>query len=552
MKAVRFLKTGIGVLLCLSAFTAYPAEPKQRPSASDKLPFAILVTVILEKRPEYQGLKALYEGRRRREGSAWEQSAEGRKMSSTLESLLLEAWSVRDTDPLHPSSERIINYTGADGSLNRLTSIVPSYTDPGAPEREDVARMIAGNIVREAVWDGRIPAEVSPGYKAAMTKGYAAAKQRDYRAAINQFLNASEIAPKAAAIYYNLALAEAQIVGREQRAVVWFGAFLAANPKTPKAAAILAEMKALNVRGLSRFLALTEQIARQNPHSWDRRSSLTHSVELWAKAGDYPAAFKVIDDIWGVDMIGYSHGLIVRAQLAEGDLQGALQTIERIEDLYSKSSGLEEVAAAQAKMGNKTGALNTLAAALALSERIDNETDRISRKMVIAYYQSQAGDITAAFRTADSIIDPFSNSITKAWLAEAQAKAGDTEGSRRTLAAVQQSIERIDVPRSKTLAVTRYNEVKARIAAGTAGSAWGAWTEAVAANPPATRADWVSMNVSGILDAPVYLDLKSYLTTVPTDEPKKAFHTMYSTATKMIAAQNSVKGMLKTLGFYLP
>lgn len=556
MTRIRFR---LRLLLALFGHFAISANPAigqvQRPPANasttglTRLAQAVIQKV--EATPEYLAMKTHFENRRQRDGAAWVRSAAGQKIAATLKRLRADAASATIFDPEDTRGGGNVNFTRWDGKVTRLSSIVAFDIETNASRRDNAADIVCRYIIMYALEEGLIPAEFSPGYNAAMAQGYAAAQQEDYRAAIAQFGKARYIAPKAAAIYYNLGLAEARIVGREQRAVAWFGAFLAADPKTPKASAVLAEMKSLNARSLSRFLTLTEEVARQNPDYINKDISLMQTVELWAKAGDRTAAFKAIDGIRGLDVIGRSQLSIVDAQLAEGDITGALQTIARIQHLYSKSSALQRTADAQTKNGDKTAALQTLAAALAISDRIEDESNRSMAKSAVAFSQTQAGDLAAAFRSVDGIIDPFSSSLANSTLAEVQAQAGDLEGSRRTLAVVLQNIERIDYPFAKKLAVTGYDEVKARIANGTAGSPWAA---AAAANPPAaTLRDWTGMNVGqGILDAPVFLDLKSYLGTVPTSEPKKAFDAMHSTASRMIAAQETTKLMLKQLGFALP
>ena len=89
-----------------------------------------------------------------------------------------------------------------------------------------------------------IPAEA----REAIRKGKIAAEQKAWTVAIDYFDQARLAAPDAPAPLLDLGLAEAQIRGRELRAICWLRAFLALAPHYPKAAAVRDQIDRLDVQ----------------------------------------------------------------------------------------------------------------------------------------------------------------------------------------------------------------------------------------------------------------------------------------------------------------
>jgi|CXWL01.1.fsa_nt_gi tetratricopeptide (TPR) repeat protein len=92
------------------------------------------------------------------------------------------------------------------------------------------------------------PAPLPPAAQEALDKGIIAAKVPDYLLAIRYFEEARKLAPAAPVIYLNLGIAESKILSRELRAMAWFGAYLAAYPNAPNAAAVNEQIAVLDVR----------------------------------------------------------------------------------------------------------------------------------------------------------------------------------------------------------------------------------------------------------------------------------------------------------------
>src|ERR1019366_3576967 len=164
-------------------------------------------------------------------------------------------------------------------------------------------------------------------------KAVLATQQQDYMLATRYFQDARKIAPDAPDIYYNLGLAEAKIPGRELRAISWFGAYLAANPKSTSTAAIKDQIAALDVKSQSNLSHLIQsaqdaasQIADDNSkaYNWGRVAG------LWAESGDMTAAMKTADLIQDAGRKSQAQASIAEGQMSAGNFEGALETAGQI------------------------------------------------------------------------------------------------------------------------------------------------------------------------------------------------------------------------------
>ena len=132
------------------------------------------------------------------------------------------------------------------------------------------------------------PAPLPPAAQEALDKGIIAAKVPDYPLAIRYFEEARKAAPEAPVVYLNLGIAESKIPGRELRAMAWFGAYLAAFPQAPNAAAVREQITALDVRNqsnVSRFIKSTQDAAGQMRETWGSERDVHDLAKLWAEAG---------------------------------------------------------------------------------------------------------------------------------------------------------------------------------------------------------------------------------------------------------------------------
>lgn len=121
----------------------------------------------------------------------------------------------------------------------------------------------------------------------AMNLGMAAAEKKDYLQAIRHFQDARAEVPEAPEVLFNIALAESKVPGREVRAIVWFGAYLAAYPYAEKADAGKSELQ--KFRQFVSPAALGSLIkagdVKSSPGEEDLRDALTAiSADDWQAA----------------------------------------------------------------------------------------------------------------------------------------------------------------------------------------------------------------------------------------------------------------------------
>ena len=252
------------------------------------------------------------------------------------------------------------------------------------------------------------PAPASPRAMEAVKKGIVASKQQDYLLAIRYFQEARVQAPQSPEIFVNLGLAEANIPGRELRAICWFEAYLAANPGARNAAAVKEEIDALEVKNqsnLSRLIKLMEDEVGKMPAA-HRSADLSDVAILWAKAGDLAAAGRIADGIGDTAYKSRAWQVIAYAQVATGNIAEAQKIADRIEDPLYKSRALQAVASAQAAAGDWPCAKQPF---LAAQEPIDLIVDLPARDRAeaeLSATESDAGYSSMGFKTANLIQDP--------------------------------------------------------------------------------------------------------------------------------------------------
>jgi hypothetical protein len=132
--------------------------------------------------------------------------------------------------------------------------------------------------------------------------GLQAARQHDFTRAAAHFQAALRSDPESPLIHYNLGLAEAEIPGRELRAMCWLGAYIAAWPEAADNTAIrdkIDMLTDLSRRNVDRLIALYRQAGDLTPD--DRRSYKDHvlfrTAALYVQAGDAAKAEELIPDI---------------------------------------------------------------------------------------------------------------------------------------------------------------------------------------------------------------------------------------------------------------
>lgn len=183
------------------------------------------------------------------------------------------------------------------------------------------------------------PVPLPPEAQAAVNKGIIAAKVADYLLAIRHFEEARKIAPAAPDVFFNLGLAESKIPGRELRAIAWFGAYLAANPTAPNAAAVKEQIDVLNVKSqsnLSRLIKSVQDAANQIPDHKKSSNGLAGVANLLAESGDIAGALKTAELIRDTHDSSTTHFTIATFQQDTGDIVGSRKTVDLIQEANIK------------------------------------------------------------------------------------------------------------------------------------------------------------------------------------------------------------------------
>jgi tetratricopeptide (TPR) repeat protein len=192
-----------------------------------------------------------------------------------------------------------------------------------------------------AVAQTNAPAPLPPAAQEALNKGIIAAKVPDYPLAIRFFEDARKLAPTAPVIFMSLGIAESKMPGRELRAIAWFGAYLAASPDAPNAAAVKEQIAVLEVKSqsdLSRLIKVVQDAAGQireepPPTSMARDKSyiLNQVSMLWLAVGDTARAQKAAELIQTANWKDSAFENIANKQIKAGEVADASRTAGRIQ-----------------------------------------------------------------------------------------------------------------------------------------------------------------------------------------------------------------------------
>jgi tetratricopeptide (TPR) repeat protein len=221
-------------------------------------------------------------------------------------------------------------------------------------------------------------AQLSPEAQQAIQNGKDAAQQKDYLSAIRYFEQARVLAPNASEIYGYLGLTESKISGRELRAVAWYGAYLAANPRGGNAEAVnhaIAELMKTSDNNLSALVKTWEAAAENMPDSadrgphtkgedsvlgyevarlrclyqaihgtnGDRRDFSFMDLGIWyAKYGSIEDARRIAKTIPNPNMEGLVLLQIIVTQLRAGDMEAVKRTSKLIRDVSVQEIAKDE------------------------------------------------------------------------------------------------------------------------------------------------------------------------------------------------------------------
>jgi tetratricopeptide (TPR) repeat protein len=288
---------------------------------------------------------------------------------------------------------------------------------------------------------GTLHAQLPAPAQDALDRGVIAAKLPDYPLAIKYFEEARKIAPDAPVVYFNLGLAESKIPGRELRAICWLAAYLSAEPNAANRAAVLEEIKLLEVKNQSNFQRVigAMEIGAKSIAGSDKYDFWPDITRTWMQSGDLTDAIKAAEKSKDTPKAELVQALIEKGDLAQAEKVAATITDKTAE--IAKVRVMIGYADDKIRTGNPKVAREILRTAVKSPDLI-KLWEVLQNNAKIAVLQSKIGDQEGVKTTLEEIqrnyekisgweADSKINLFMK--VAEAQTKAGDSAGSRETL-----------------------------------------------------------------------------------------------------------------------
>ena len=365
-----------------------------------------------------------------------------------------------------------------------------------------------------------------PAAQEALNKGIIAARVPDYLLAIRYFEEARKLAPHAPVVFLNMGLAESRIPGRELRAIAWFGAYMAAYPDAPNAAAVREQIGTLEVRNqsnVSRFIKTVQDAADHT--SSNLASKLNKNIDF--KLLETTPFYQPNQDLNPLAIVSALFDIVVgqiaiaNAQLEAGDIASAQMSFantQRIVELipvsaYRSKQALDAIGSAQAS----------------LTER-----------------QLESGDVSGALQTSDLIREAGWRSNARRAIAKAQIKAGDFAGAQKTANPLHPQwrgeIQSLIVTAQAQTSVTSASDTSRRGASETRSGG----PHAVSVTDWLIKLDDGNKSNACPLNTEPFLRLADYLKTLPpSDDSHKVLESLHKTAKTLVTAQNIIVGMLK-------
>ena len=420
------------------------------------------------------------------------------------------------------------------------------------------------------------PTPMPPEAQAAMNKGLVAAKEHEWKIAIQSFQEARKAAPHAPLLFYNLGLAESKIPGRELRAIAWFGAYLAATPNAPNAAAVNDAIVALQIKNQGNLNRLIETAQNAVPQKGFYDAMRFGWVAgLWAENGNMTAALKIVasnEDYWK-DMASRSpaqdfesisaservdkeedYKAIAEGQAAAGNIAGAQKSADLLSETgIFKMEALEAIAVEQIRGGDVAGAEKTFASALTTADHIqDDETngvkdyEREQALSALATVQAKVGDIMGAQKTIELVKDDptiWWKGPAQVAIVTAQRTAGDHTGAQKTIDLMSNGRYRQEAQTEGWVrfpVVTRPPKPVLSDWLKKLDDDGQGYVTFESDTDDEPHADYCALGTYPFLDLPGYLK-----TLAPFGDPEKIFEALYDTADRIVRAQIVINRMLK-------
>lgn len=272
-----------------------------------------------------------------------------------------------------------------------------------------------------------------------MSNGLAAVKKQDWRLAIKHFSEARKASPMSPHVLFNLALATDKDTGREETAIAWYRAYLAATPDAQNEKQVLARIAVLESILAERIRELIVSVLQAGPDEFPKKfmnESLLNIAVALANIGIIDGAKGIAFE---VEELGTRLNILVfiaRAQLLlHNDLQGGNKTITLWKEMLKKYDkedkkgykvySLSLFADFQAKAGDKKSARDTIELALQVVKDMSSTEDKSLQDknealLHIVEGQANIGDMAYANKTLAKITDKGIKSKAHAVITEAQ------------------------------------------------------------------------------------------------------------------------------------
>ena len=222
-----------------------------------------------------------------------------------------------------------------------------------------------------------------------------------------------------------------------------------------------AQAKAGDSHGASWSISEALSAARRIEDRPDRAVALVWVANAQRKAGNIAKALNIAQSIEDHGPLSMALSAVAVAQAKAGDSHGASRSISEALSAAQRTPPfmhkhyLREVAKSQAKAGDISGALS-------IARKLEGyHSDWVLR--AVAEAQAKEGDISEALSTARRIEGDLDRARALSATAEAQKKAGDSEGASRSISEALSTARRIgeDGTRSYALSAVATAQAKA-------------------------------------------------------------------------------------------
>jgi tetratricopeptide (TPR) repeat protein len=279
------------------------------------------------------------------------------------------------------------------------------------------------------------PAMDEQAFAKTIADGAALLQQEKWQQAAETFTQARQLAPDDPRPMRGLAEAESHMPGRESRAILWHCASLAANPDASDRQEVYAAVQRLQTRHDADVMRLLEQMQtmlRQLPSTAGTEHDLSIVENFW-QVGKYVGVDRIPAYLQGDT--SYNAGLLLDAalgQAAEGEVDLANQTLAKVGSgnlTLQEPSNAVAVAAKQARAGKIQMALDTFS-------KIPPHRTKDEALAYLAVAQAAAGDMPGAQKFLDLLTDGPAKKSFPARIAQLQVYRGDLPGALETLATI--------------------------------------------------------------------------------------------------------------------